>query len=132
MVADFFEKWWKETGIDGFNVNCTHPIDMSCAVFRTAINEFTDISNPGSFEDVVELLIPELQKRGLYWDDYAVPGGTARENLQGTPGKPFLPKHHPAAKFRWSAQEEKAGGEKPKQPSVKVDAGEKAAEPVRN
>lgn len=22
MIADFFEKWWKETDIDGFNVNC--------------------------------------------------------------------------------------------------------------
>ena len=22
MIADFFEKWWRESDIDGFNVNC--------------------------------------------------------------------------------------------------------------
>jgi alkanesulfonate monooxygenase SsuD/methylene tetrahydromethanopterin reductase-like flavin-dependent oxidoreductase (luciferase family) len=22
MVADVFEKWWKEADIDGFNINC--------------------------------------------------------------------------------------------------------------
>jgi hypothetical protein len=34
------------------------------------------------------------------WSDYHVPGGTFRENLQNTPGKPFLPNDHPAAKAR--------------------------------
>lgn len=51
----------------------------------------------------MELLIPELQKRGIYWDDYPVPGGTARENLQTVPGQPHLPRDHPAAKFKWDA-----------------------------
>jgi hypothetical protein len=36
------------------------------------------------------------------WDDYAVPGGTFRENLHGRPGKPYLPEEHHAAKFRYS------------------------------
>lgn len=44
-------------------------------------------------------MIPELQKRGIYWDDYPVPGGTARENLQGLPGQPHLPKEHPGVKI---------------------------------
>lgn len=44
-------------------------------------------------------MIPELQKRGIYWDDYAVPGGTARENLQSLPGQPYLPKEHPGVKI---------------------------------
>lgn len=61
------------------------------------------INNPGSFEDVVELLIPELQKRGLYWNDYPVPeGGTLRENLHKSPGNPLLPADHPGAKVRWN------------------------------
>lgn len=60
---------------------------------------FSDVTSPGSFEDIVELLIPELQKRGIYWNDYAAPGGTARENLQCLPGKPFLPETHPAKKI---------------------------------
>lgn len=60
-----------------------------------------DVSNPGSFEDVVELLIPELQRRGIYWDEYAVPGGTARENLHGKLGERLLVQEHPGAKQRW-------------------------------
>ena len=65
--------------------------------------EDTDVSNPGSFEDVVELLVPELQKRGIYWDDYAVPGGTARENLHSREGQTLLAPDHPGAKLRWNA-----------------------------
>lgn len=26
QVADFFEKWWRDGDIDGFNVNCKFPI----------------------------------------------------------------------------------------------------------
>jgi hypothetical protein len=50
---------------------------------------------------VVELLVPELQRRGVYWKDY--PGGTFRENLQGKPGSPFTGPDHPSAKFKWNA-----------------------------
>jgi hypothetical protein len=64
------------------------------------------MSNPGSWEDVVELLVPELQKRGIYWTDYAVPGGTFRENMQGKPGHPLLPDDHPGAKLRWDKKKE--------------------------
>lgn len=62
-----------------------------------------DVANPGSIEDVVELLVPELQKRGIYWDDYAVPGGTARENLHCKEGEKLLAPAHPGAKVRWNA-----------------------------
>lgn len=61
------------------------------------------VSNPGSWEDVVDLLVPELQRRGLYWDDYPVPGGTLRENMGNAPGKPFLAGDHPGSKFKWNA-----------------------------
>ena len=60
------------------------------------------MSNPGSYEDIVDYLVPVLQKRGLMWEDYAVPGGTLRENLHGRPGKPCLPEVHQTAKFRYS------------------------------
>ncbi|KAH8670124.1 HK97 family phage prohead protease [Tricladium varicosporioides] len=84
MVADVFQKWWEECDIDGFNI--------------------AYVSNPGSYEDVVELLVPELQKRGLMWDDYHVPGGTFRENLQNRPGNPYLGKDHPGYQFKWNKE----------------------------
>jgi hypothetical protein len=52
---------------------------------------------------VVNLLIPELQKRGIYWSDYPVPGGTLRENVHGIAGESLLKPTHPGAKVRWNA-----------------------------
>jgi hypothetical protein len=51
----------------------------------------------------VNLLVPELQKRGIYWNDYPVPGGTLRENVHRTPGQSLLLATHPGAKVRWNA-----------------------------
>lgn len=59
------------------------------------------ISNPGSFEDICELLIPELRKRGLLFDDYAVPGGTFRENLLRQPGQKTLRSDHYGSRFKF-------------------------------
>jgi FMN-dependent oxidoreductase (nitrilotriacetate monooxygenase family) len=58
QVADEMEAWFNEA-CDGFVVIAT--------------------STPGSYEDVVRLLVPELQRRGLYRKAY--PGGTLRETL---------------------------------------------------
>lgn len=62
-VADGMERWINEADLDGFNLS--------------------PIVQPQSWEDIVNLLVPELQGRGMYWDDYEVPGGTLRENVQG-------------------------------------------------
>lgn len=59
------------------------------------------ISNPGSFEDICELLIPELRKPGLLFDDYAVPGGTFRENLLRQPGQKTLRSDHYGSRFKF-------------------------------
>ena len=59
------------------------------------------ISNPGSFEDIVELLVPELRRRDLVFEDYAVPGGTYRENLLREPGQRVLRKDHYGSKFKF-------------------------------
>ncbi|RDW60220.1 luciferase-like protein [Coleophoma crateriformis] len=83
MVADVFEKWVEEADIDGFNM--------------------AYVSNPDSYETAVELLVPELQRRGLMWEDYEAPGGTFRENLYGQKGEPYLPDHHPGSAFKWNA-----------------------------
>ena len=74
-------QWIDEADVDGFNM--------------------AYISNPGSFEDIVELLIPELRRRGLVFDDYAVPGGTFRENLLRQPGQKTLRSDHYGSTFRF-------------------------------
>jgi alkanesulfonate monooxygenase len=71
-----------ETDIDGFN--------MAYAV------------TPETFSDIVDLVVPELQRRGVYKLDYA--SGTLREKLFG-PGHARLPSNHPAARVRpWSTE----------------------------
>ncbi len=77
QVADAFQDWVAETDIDGFN--------LAYAV------------TPETFTDIVDLVVPELQRRGVYKTDYAP--GTLREKLQGT-GHPRLPATHPAARTR--------------------------------
>jgi hypothetical protein len=49
-LADQLEQWFAERACDGFVVVATHL--------------------PGAFEDFVRLMIPELQRRGLYHRDY--------------------------------------------------------------
>jgi FMN-dependent oxidoreductase (nitrilotriacetate monooxygenase family) len=74
-IADFMEKWLREKGCDGFNI--------MPPVFPDSLREF------------VELVIPELQRRGLYRTRYE--GTTLRENLGLTrPSWPPAPKRRPA------------------------------------
>ncbi|TWH75846.1 FMN-dependent oxidoreductase (nitrilotriacetate monooxygenase family) [Azomonas agilis] len=75
-VADQLQEWVEETDVDGFNLTyaLTHE----------------------TFVDVVELLVPELQKRGVFKTDYAQ--GTFRDKLFGA--GPRLPSNHPAARYR--------------------------------
>ncbi|MET0314569.1 MAG: LLM class flavin-dependent oxidoreductase, partial [Hansschlegelia sp.] len=75
-VADLMEAWIAETGVDGFNL-----------AYAIA---------PETFEDIVEHVVPELQRRGRYKRAYAP--GTLREKLLGA--GPRLPRSHPAADFR--------------------------------
>ena len=76
QVADQLEAWVAETGIDGFNL---------C---RTV--------TPESYEDFIELVIPELQARGSYKTEYEA--GTLRGKLFGA--GPGLPAEHPGAGYR--------------------------------
>ncbi|KAL9471062.1 hypothetical protein ACSS6W_009003 [Trichoderma asperelloides] len=82
-VADEMERWVREADIDGFNI--------AYALW------------PQTFQDVIDLLIPVLKERGLFWDGYAVDGGTYRENLYGKKGVARPPSDHPAAKYHWKA-----------------------------
>ncbi|THW77490.1 Nitrilotriacetate monooxygenase component A/pristinamycin IIA synthase subunit A [Aureobasidium pullulans] len=87
-VADELERWVREADVDGFNI--------AYSVF------------PRTFEEVIEHLLPVLRERGLFWEDYAVPGGTYRENLYGKKGVARPPQDHPAAAFHWKAERDDA------------------------
>jgi FMN-dependent oxidoreductase (nitrilotriacetate monooxygenase family) len=76
QVADEMNAWVEETGIDGFN--------LAYAL------------TPGTFRDIADLVVPELQARGLFKHDYAK--GTFREKLFGRGAR--LPVSHPAAAVR--------------------------------
>ena len=54
---------------------------------------------PGTFEDIVEFVIPELRKRGAYPEAYAP--GTLRNKLHGAGDR--LPDDHRGAQYRVKA-----------------------------
>jgi FMN-dependent oxidoreductase (nitrilotriacetate monooxygenase family) len=76
-VADKIQYWVEETDIDGFNI--------------------TQILSPDSLRDFVELVVPELQRRGLFRVEYEE--ATLRERLFGQ-GVQRLPDDHPGARYR--------------------------------
>lgn len=90
-VADTIEHWVEVSDVDGFN--------------------FTYAITPGSFEEIVDHLIPVLRKRGLVWKDYPKKDDdetlTFRENVFGihdkyNPQDPtFVRPSHPAYALRW-------------------------------
>jgi long-chain alkane monooxygenase len=75
QVADTLQEWVDETDVDGFN--------LTYAVM------------PETYENIVELLVPELQRRGVYKNEYRP--GSLREKLFGQ--GPYLPKTHPGRQF---------------------------------
>ncbi|KAJ5642856.1 Xenobiotic compound monooxygenase DszA family [Penicillium longicatenatum] len=81
QVADVMEAWINEADIDGFNL-----------AYVTA---------PGTFEDVVDLLVPELRRRGLYpaKAETADPL-TARERLFGK-GHSRLGPDHVGSRYKY-------------------------------
>src|SRR5262245_62092838 len=58
-IADVMQDWFEDDACDGFNITPTHL--------------------PGGCEDFVEMITPELQRRGLFRSEYE--GRTLRDNL---------------------------------------------------
>ncbi|MFP6801567.1 MAG: LLM class flavin-dependent oxidoreductase [Pseudomonadales bacterium] len=75
-VVDQMAQWVEEADIDGFNVAYT--------------------VLPECFENIVEMVVPEMQARGLYKTEYAE--GSMRQKLFGRGDR--LNADHPAAAFR--------------------------------
>lgn len=77
-VADFLESWVRTADLDGFNIGY--------------------ITSPGSFEDVVDILVPELRRRGIYAP--IGESGTTRERIYG-PGQTRLRDDHVGSRFKY-------------------------------
>lgn len=111
-VADIMERWVSEADVDGFNIVSLFPspssiLPPSPSHMDGFLTKQAYAVKPGTFKDVIDLLLPELRRRGLFWDDYAVPGGTYRENIYRTPGQTGPRQDHPASRYRWNAGVEK-------------------------
>lgn len=74
-VADALAGWMRETDIDGFNLT------------RLVAHE--------SLRDFVDLVVPELQSRGIYKEDYAP--GTLRESCSARAPRGCRPRIRPPA-----------------------------------
>ena len=79
QVADELQQWVDEADVDGFNLS------------RTVV--------PESYEQFVDLVVPELQDRGIYKTAYA--DGALRHKLFGAGDR--LPTRHAGASFRAGA-----------------------------
>lgn len=77
-IADQLQEWVDETDVDGFN--------LAYAI------------TPGTFEDIVEHVIPVLQARGVYPTEYET--GTLRQKLFGRGDR--LPDEHHGARYKVS------------------------------
>ncbi|MBB3105040.1 LLM class flavin-dependent oxidoreductase [Azomonas macrocytogenes] len=81
-VADELERWVDVGGIDGFN--------LAYAI------------TPGTFEDFIEFVVPELQRRGRVRTAYE--GETLRQNLLDGDSS-HVADDHPAARYRGAFKE---------------------------
>lgn len=79
-VADELERWVDEAGLDGFNIGY--------------------VTTPGTFEDVVDLLIPELRRRGIYSEPSEGEVLTAREKVYGK-GQAGLRADHEGSRYKY-------------------------------
>lgn len=75
-VADALDRWQEESGVDGFMI--------------------AYVTTPGTFRDVVDLLVPELRRRGRMAPEPT--GTTLRERLSG--GGPRLGADHVGGRHR--------------------------------
>lgn len=83
-VADEMEAFIREADVDGFNIGY--------------------VTTPGTFEEVVDLLIPELRRRGLY-PEASEEQLTAREKIFGK-GQKGLRDDHTGSRYKYDVYQE--------------------------
>jgi FMN-dependent oxidoreductase (nitrilotriacetate monooxygenase family) len=104
-VADEMERWIEEGDLDGFNL--------------------AYVTTPGTFEGIVDLLIPELRRRGLY-PEKVEEGLTAREKVYGK-GQSQLRNDHTGSRYKYDVYTEDA----PYQHPGKMPSDPKAADVIK-
>ncbi|MFB9753208.1 LLM class flavin-dependent oxidoreductase [Paenibacillus hodogayensis] len=77
QIADKLEQFMDNTGVDGFNI--------------------AYITRPGTFEEFIDKVVPELQRRGRMQTEYEQ--GTFRNKLFGQGDR--LPPEHPGSRITW-------------------------------
>ncbi|KAH6652961.1 putative dibenzothiophene desulfurization enzyme A [Truncatella angustata] len=87
-VADILEEWMEIADLDGFNIGY--------------------VVSPGSFEDLVDLLVPELRRRGRYPEQPE--SGTLRERLYGE-RQSKLRDDHPGSRWKYEVYPEPGQGQ---------------------
>ncbi|KAJ0269620.1 hypothetical protein COL940_012311 [Colletotrichum noveboracense] len=104
QVADVFQEWVDIADVDGFNIGY--------------------VITPGSFEDAVEYLVPELRSRGLLPEAIPAeaPAPTFREQIYGL-GQKGLRSDHPGFKYKYDTYEETIA----KEEATRADAGSEKA-----
>lgn len=102
-VADELEAWVREADVDGFNLGY--------------------VTTPGTFEEVVDLLVPELRRRGLYPEPLEEQL-TAREKIYGK-GQKGLRDDHTGSRYKYDVYQEEPA-------YVKVEKSEDASQPQAN
>lgn len=81
-VVDELERWAEIADLDGFNLS--------------------HVVSPGSFEDIIEWVLPELRRRGLFRQESGQTHVTARQTFLG---QSALLDDHPGRKYRWDAKD---------------------------
>lgn len=122
-VADELQKWIEEADADGFSASS---LSFARGLARAGVAFLIADSHararnpalppdlcyalaPGTFEDIVEFLVPELQRRGVFRTEYPArldgKGLTAREGIYGV-GQTKLQDAHYGSRYKWRAGED--------------------------
>ncbi|KAH8898761.1 bacterial luciferase-like protein [Thozetella sp. PMI_491] len=83
-VVDIMERWVEVADVDGFNLY--------------------NLVNPGSYEDIIKWVLPELRRRVLFLVAVEKEGLTTREAFLGA-GKRWLQHDHPGMLYKFIAED---------------------------
>ena len=96
-AADFIRRGMRELILTGTSADVAEQIEAIITTTDLDGLNYTPFVSPGSYVEMAELVVPELQRMGLVRTDRT--SGTFRERLFGA-GQTHLPSSHPGTRFR--------------------------------